>query len=144
MDQSKAESAIITSAVVVAGMYAYRKLTEPAVEKKSMSGPRTVKGIATGVIGTGELLPVGPWVTGFGASFIVFSILASISPNIGGYSAILMATGSFLGNAQAVHSDLSHALKHEPATATESETESKQKKESVKVHTTSTVKGQLA
>lgn len=144
MDQPKAESAIITSAVVVAGMYAYRKLTEPAVEKKSMSGPRTAKGIASGVIGTGELLPVGPWVTGFGASFIVFSILASISPNIGGYGAILMATGSFLGNAQAVHGDLSHALRHEPAEATESETEKKQKVVASTKVKAPTVKGQLA
>lgn len=120
MDQGKAETAIVTSAVIVAGTYAYRKMTEHVTGQKSAPVTRGPKHVAEGIIGTGELLPVGTWVTGFGVTYIVISILAAMSPSVGGMSAILVAVGCELGNVQALTKDL-HNATHKQATETPSE-----------------------
>jgi hypothetical protein len=105
-----ADTAVVTSALVMAGMYAYRRMTEP-IGERSKRKPNSASNVAEGVIGRGDLLPTGTWVVGFGVSFIVISILASVSPTAGGYSAILVATTSFFANGEALMEDLKTSSK---------------------------------
>lgn len=109
MTQDQAESAVTTSALLVGGVYAYRKLTEHVTETPTKKR-ESASGVATGVIGTGELLPVGQWLTGAGVTFILLAILASASPDVGGWASILVTTGCLLGNGQAVFKDLKGAV----------------------------------
>jgi hypothetical protein len=111
MTKEGAETAVTTSALVVAGMYTYRKLTEKAENVSGSEAKRKPGEIVKGLVGTGQLLPVGAWVTGAGITFIVLSILAAASPDLGGYSAILVATGTTLGNGLAVTQDITHSEK---------------------------------
>lgn len=110
MTQQQAETAVTTSALICGGMYVYRKLTEHITRSPSSHPKITAKGTAAGVLGVGELLPAGTWLTGAGVTFIGLSILTSINANLGGSMAILVATGAILGNGQAVIKDVSQGI----------------------------------
>lgn len=110
MTREGADTAVVTSALVMAGMYAYRRMTEP-IGERSKRLPNSASNVAEGVIGRGDLLPTGTWVVGFGVTFIVISILASISPTAGGYSAVLVASTSFFANGEALMEDLKTSSK---------------------------------
>jgi hypothetical protein len=87
MNQQQAQTAVSVSAVLVAGMYAYRKLTE---SKPSSS--------------------TGHFVIGYGFTFLTLSVLAQAAPALGGMFAVLVATGDVLVNGQALFKDLNGAL----------------------------------
>lgn len=110
MTQQQAETAVTTSALVCGGMYVYRKLTEHITRSPASHAKITAKGTAAGVLGVGELLPAGTWLTGAGVTFIGLSILTSINANLGGSLSILVATGAILGNGQAVLKDVSQGI----------------------------------
>lgn len=110
MTSEDSDTAVITSALVMSGMYLYRRLTEQIGEKDKRK-PDSAKSVAEGVLGRGELLPTGTWVVGMGVTFIFISILNSASPNAGGYAAILVATTSFLANGEALFEDLKTSSK---------------------------------
>jgi hypothetical protein len=110
MTQAQAETAVTTSALVCGGMYAYRKVTEHVKGATPAAAKPTPKSTAAGVIGVGELLPAGTWLTGAGVTFITLSILTSINGNFGGSLAILVATGAILGNGQAVIADVNQGI----------------------------------
>lgn len=116
MTREGSDTAVVTSALLVSGMYLYRRLVEPIGERQKRK-PTSAKSLAEGTIGRGELLPTGTWVVGFGVTYIVISILASVSPTAGGYSAILVATSSFLANGETLLQDLQTSSKSSLAKA---------------------------
>jgi hypothetical protein len=111
MTQGQGETAVTTSALICGGMYLYRKLTEKITRTPSPTPAKvTARGTAAGVLGVGELLPAGTWITGAGVTFIGLSILTSIDATLGGAMAILVATGAVLGNGQAVIADVGQGI----------------------------------
>jgi hypothetical protein len=111
VNQAQGETAVTTSALVVTGLYAYRKATEG--ETKPPTPGKTSKGVksyAEAPLGLGELAPLGEWATGMGFTFILLSIVTSVNPGFGGSFAILVATGAVLTNGKAVLKDLAGGL----------------------------------
>jgi hypothetical protein len=97
MTDGQAEKWVITSALVVAGVYGYRRLTE-----QPTSPPVTLKELA----GAGQLPPLGAWATAWGFTFLVVSIIATAAPELGAAFAILIATGDLMTNAQSIFKDV--------------------------------------
>jgi hypothetical protein len=97
MTDSQAEKWVITSALVVAGIYGYRRLTETPGQP-----PVTVKELA----GVGELPPLGAWATAWGFTFLVVSVVATAAPGLGAAFAILIATGDLMTNASSIFGDI--------------------------------------
>jgi hypothetical protein len=89
MTVDQAQSAVSVSAVVVAGVYGYRKLVE--------SDPKAA--------------PTAHFVIGFGFVFITLALVAQAAPSLGGMLAILIAGGDLLTNGIALTNDLTGALK---------------------------------
>jgi hypothetical protein len=123
MTSSQGETAVTTSALVVSGLYGYRKATEtfkrtPSFHNAGAPLKSGLKAYVEGPLGIGELEPLGQWATGMGLTFILLSIATSINATFGGSFAILVAVGAVIGNGQAALKDLGHGLsypQHEPA-----------------------------
>jgi len=96
MDRSTSERWVTISALIVAGVYAYRRLTE------ATSTPVTVKKLA----GIGNPVPLGAFATAWGFTFLIVAIMAEAAPGVGGAFAILIAVGDFLTNSQSVFKDV--------------------------------------
>lgn len=113
MIQAQGETAVTTSALVVTGLYAYRRATETVTKApRTQTGPFKA-GLGSYVeapLGNGELAPLGAWATGMGLTFIALSILTSVNATFGGSFAILVAVGATLTNGKQVLKDLGHAL----------------------------------
>ena len=97
MTDSQAEKWVVSSALVVAGIYAYRRLTETPGQP-----PVTAKQIA----GVGELPPLGPWTTAWGFTFLVVALMATAAPEVGAAFAVLIAVGDLMTNAQSIMADV--------------------------------------
>jgi hypothetical protein len=111
MNQAQGETAVTTSALVVTGLYAYRKATEGSTKAPAAAKtPKGLKGYVEAPLGLGELAPLGEWATGMGFTFILLSIVTSVNASFGGSFAILVATGAVLTNGQTVLKDLGHGL----------------------------------
>lgn len=108
MDRSTAEQWVTISAALVIGIYAYRRLTEPA------SGPASVKKLA----GVGPPVPLGSFATAWGFMFLVIAVMAQASPGLGGSFAVLVATGDLLTNAPAITSDVSKKVAGKTSSST--------------------------
>lgn len=98
MTPEGAERAITISALVVAGVYAYRRLTEPPSQQTS--------GRLAQLSGKGSPPPLGVFITAWGFTFLMLSVAASISPGLGGSMAVLVAIGDVLGNGAQVAKDV--------------------------------------
>jgi hypothetical protein len=90
MTSDQAQSAVSGAAVMVAGVYAYRRLVEPATKTPPA--------------------PIAHFVIGFGVTFIVLALLAQSAPALGGMMAILIAVGDLLVNGTTLTRDLTGAL----------------------------------
>lgn len=99
------EKAVTISALVTGGMYAYRYYTEKPSGAESTETKGAVEAYKA-AYGWGPVLPLHKWVPAMGITYLVLSILASASPQIGGDGAILVGTGAFFGNALALKKDL--------------------------------------
>lgn len=116
MTSGQARDAINGAAIVVAGIYFYRKLIEPTtdtsvgVRGKPRQQPKTVSGAAGQIIGVGPLASTGRFVVGFGFTFLVLSLVEGASPDLAGYFAMLIALGAILGNGQEIAADVSSQL----------------------------------
>jgi hypothetical protein len=126
VNESQARDAVNGAALVVAGIYFYRKLIEPAAgatpggagvapAKGSTAQPTSIKGAGAQLLGFGPLASTGRFVVGFGFVFIVLSLAEGASPELAGYFALLIALGSILGNGIAVATDLTKQLHLEPS-----------------------------
>jgi hypothetical protein len=105
MNQAQAETAVTGSALVVGGIYIYRRLSETDVQLTNAHGLR-LKQLA----GVGPVLPVGPFVVGWGFTFLVLALMAQARPDLGGNFAILVAAGALLGNGESVFQDVGNQL----------------------------------
>jgi hypothetical protein len=97
------------AALVVAGIYFYRKLLEPTLSGAA-SQPSSIGGAAGQIIGVGPLASTGRFVVGFGFTFLVISLLEGASPQLAGNLALLVALGAVLGNGLKVTEDLKGQL----------------------------------
>lgn len=97
MDKASAEQWVTASAVIVLGIYGYRRLTE------ATASPVTVKNI----VGLANPAPLGAFATAWGFTYLVIAIMAQAAPGLGGGFAILIATSDFLTNGPALFGDVS-------------------------------------
>jgi hypothetical protein len=95
VNSSSAERWVTTSALVVAAVYAYRRLTESAQP-----------GTAKNVIGVGTPVPLGQFATAWGFTFLVVAVMAQASPELGGGFAVLIGTADLLTNSASVFGDV--------------------------------------
>lgn len=102
MTSQGAEKAITSSALIVAGIYIYRRMTEGS---GAPSGSKAAQ-----LLGRGSPPSVGTFVTAWGAAFLVISIMATASPGLGGSFAILAATADVLSNGQQIFGDVNAKL----------------------------------
>jgi hypothetical protein len=113
MTKTQSNEAIIISALLVAGIYGYRRATEGAKAKSEAPKPKakgaSPKQLAQPFTGE-EIAPLGRFITGWGFAYLVISVMGAASPGLGGWFAILLGTGSVLGNGLAVTKDLNTAL----------------------------------
>lgn len=92
---AQAESAIKVCALIVAGIYLYRRFTEGTAEELKASKTIT---------------PLGRFVVGWGVVFFGLSALAGPFPGAAGDLAILLAIGSLLTNGIEISKDLNAGL----------------------------------
>jgi hypothetical protein len=97
MTDQQAERWIVTSALIVAGIYAYRRLIE-----QPASPPVKLKQIA----GVGQLPPLGAWATAWGFTYLVIAVIATAAPELAAAFAILIATGELLTNSGSIFADV--------------------------------------
>jgi len=99
MSASQAHTAVATSAIVVFGLYAYRKM---------LAG-----------IGAGQpVASTGQFVTGFFFLYLTLSVMAEAAPALGGMFAWLVMAGDLLANGQPLVKDLNHGLGQTAKTTT--------------------------
>jgi hypothetical protein len=110
MSPEAAQEAVSTSAFIVAGVYFYRKFTENGSTNQAsqLNSKTAVKQLA----GVGGVPPMSHFLVGWGAAFIVLSLLAQVAPTFGGSLAILLATADLLTNGIQITRDITTALNH--------------------------------
>lgn len=113
MTKTQSNEAIIISALLVAGIYGYRRATEPLTGQKTKQKGASVRQLAQPFTGE-ELPPLGRFVTGWGFTYMVISIMGAASPGLGGWFAVLVGTGASLGNGLAIMRDVNNALGAKP------------------------------
>lgn len=96
MSNDQAERWVVISALVVAGVWAYRRLTEQ---------PATAFSVKSAV-GQGAPLAAGAFITSWGVVFLGVSVMAAASPPLGGAFAILIMTTDLLANTPALVGDV--------------------------------------
>lgn len=101
-----AEGAVLVSSLVVAALYAYRKLIEPATVAKETQEPVLRK-----IIGA-EPRPasIEQFAVSFGFVFFSLSIAAMAAPELASAFAILVAVGYTLSNGASVFQDITHQV----------------------------------
>lgn len=109
MTSQGAEKAITTSALIIAGVYIYRRFTEGS---SSTKGSKTAQ-----LLGQGSPPSIGVFVTAWGAAFLLMSITAQASPGLGGSFAILAATADVLSNGQQIFNDINTKIGTAPPTS---------------------------
>lgn len=103
MTSAGAEKAITVSALLVAGVYAYRRLTEGSAPA---TGSKTAQ-----LLGQGSPPSIGTFITAWGLVYLFISVAASAAPSFGGSFAVLVAVGDILTNGSQVFADVNHKLK---------------------------------
>jgi hypothetical protein len=139
--EGKAQDLVNGAALVVAAIYFYRKLIEPAAgsegtpsaggtAEESAAGnsfvsyfrgparnkpaqPATIGGAAAQLLGAGQVPSTERFVVGWGFVFLTLSLAIPIAPELAGSFAALIALGSILGNGIQVSTDLRTQLGHE-------------------------------
>jgi hypothetical protein len=109
MTSKGAEGAVLTSALVVASVWGYRKLIEPASSEAAKSAGSS-SAIAR-VIGA-EPTPAGAaqFAVAFGFSFMTLAVFSTFAPDLAGSVAILFAVGDVIANGASVFSDVSEQV----------------------------------
>lgn len=92
MNRIEAQAAVSLSAFWVAGIFAYRKLSEPITQ--TTPAPSST----------------AHFVIGFGFTYVLLSIIAQAAPALGGMFAVLVATGDTLANGKPLFADVQKAL----------------------------------
>jgi hypothetical protein len=92
-----ANSMIKVAALVVAGIYAYRRFTEGTAQELKVST---------------KITPLGQFVVAWSVVFFGLTLLAGPTPTLAGNMAILVMLGSILANGQQVSKDLQAGLQN--------------------------------
>ncbi len=92
MTTDQAQSAVSISALVVAAVFGYRKLTEATTQ------------------GNVSAAPWAHFVIGFGFVYVSLAVVAQAAPELGGMFAILIAAGDVLANGKSVAGDITNSL----------------------------------
>ena len=91
-----ANSTIKAAALVVGGIYVYRRFTEGTAEELKAST---------------KIAPLGQFILGWGVVFLTLSILADPLPSLAGHTALLLMLASLLANGIEVSKDLQAGLR---------------------------------
>lgn len=110
MNASQAETAVTGSALVVGGIYIYRRLSEGDAVVTPSKGLRLRQ-----AIGAGPPLPTGTFVVAWGFTFLVIALMAQASPKLGGWFAMLVGAGAVLGNGLDITKDVNTQLQLDSA-----------------------------
>lgn len=111
MTRAGASGAVVSSAIVVAGMYAYRKLAEPAISAGVALGQRRPASAINDVLGAGAPpVAVAKFAVGFSFAYMTLALLVLVTPNLAGAMAILLMLAATLAQGQAVFTDLAAAV----------------------------------
>lgn len=110
MNKEQAQTAVTASALIVGGVYSYRRLVEPAINADVKVNTHVGKNRLLEISGFGPLPNVGRFITGFGVVYLVLSLMAQANPNLGGSFAILVAVGDVLGNGTQLAADVNNRL----------------------------------
>lgn len=102
MTEQGANKAIVVSALTVAGIYAYRRATETPGPAGGSLGRALFSDF-----GKSAPVPVAQFVTAWGFTFLILSLVATAAPGLGGSFAILVAVADALGNAGQLADDVS-------------------------------------
>lgn len=105
MNREQAQTAVAASALIVGGVYAYRRLVETAIPPTTAA-----KHPAAQLVGVGPTPPIGRFITGWGVTYLVLALLAQAAPSFGGSFAVLIAAGDLLGNGTALAADVTSRL----------------------------------
>ena len=108
MTSQGAEKAITTSALIIAGVYTYRRLTEGTGKA---SGSKAAQ-----LLGQGSPPSVGVFITAWGTAFLIMAVMAQASPGLGGSFAISAAVADVLANGQQLAADINGKVKPKKAT----------------------------
>lgn len=140
VNEGKAQDYVNGAALIVAAIYFYRKLIEPATgigaspsagapgeepaagsflsyfkgpARNKPAQPATVGGAAAQFLGAGQVPTTERFVVGWGFVFLTLSLAIPVAPELAGSFAALIALGSILGNGSQVAADLQTQLGHE-------------------------------
>jgi hypothetical protein len=91
-----ASSMIKASALVVGGVYAYRRFTEGTAEELKAST---------------TIAPLGQFLVGWGLVFFSLSVIAPAAPSLAGHIALLLMLASLLANGVQVSKDVQAGLR---------------------------------
>lgn len=107
MTKDGAHTAILTSALVVGGIYGIRKLIEPAAS--AVHSPAKSLAHAALQVAGAEPAPagIGQWATGFGFVYTSLAVFATFAPGFAGSMAILVAASDTIINGGAIFTDVS-------------------------------------
>lgn len=108
MNAAQAERSVTTSAAVVAGVYAYRRLFEgqSGQAAQHVGQPAAAKQLA----GLGGAPPLSHFIVGFGFAYLAIAVLAQADPALGGGLAVLVATTTLLTNGVQIFSNVERQL----------------------------------
>lgn len=115
MTAAQSRDAVNGAALVISGLYFYRKLIEPTIATAASTSsnkkqPTTIPAAALQIVGVGPLASTGRFIVGFGVTFLVLSLAEGISSDLAGYFALLIALGAILGNGSQAAEDIKYQL----------------------------------
>lgn len=113
MNTEQSENAITVSALVVTGIFAYRRAVEPVpnfnrlvMEGKGGVRSQNLAKDYKSLFGAAPPVEWGQFLKAAGSLYIALSVIGQINPDIGGAAAILIGTSAVIGNGIAVMNDL--------------------------------------
>jgi hypothetical protein len=111
-----ADPAILASAIVVGGVWLYRKLIEPVASVPATGSLKGLVGLEAAPAQTAQFIPAFAFV------YIVLAVVGMGAPSIARSAAITIALGDILSNGVAVSSDITGQTGGAAATAAKSAT----------------------
>lgn len=109
MTRSGAESAVVSSALIVGGMYAYRKLAEPGLTAGGAHQSAKGSAAAKALGGGSPPVAVHKFAVGFCFTYLVLALVAAGLPDLAGALAMLIALSAVLVQGGAVFTDIAEA-----------------------------------
>lgn len=121
MSSGDSRTAIVTSAVIVGGIYTYRRLIEPSSSRRASAGTSTPNvssvplsqpvAAAAQLAGSGAPPPLGRFIVGWGVTYLGLAAMESSGADaLASAFAWLVAVGAFLVNGSQLAADLTDAL----------------------------------